>query len=84
MPIGYEIRCNYNIIMPIQYNKVPVTLQEKIDKAMKLTFEIRNPGDADFMRDFLISLIERGYLRVDHNQEVELEKQLENYKKQQQ
>lgn len=70
--------------MPIGYNRTPVTLQEKIDKAMKLTYDIRNPADADFMREFIITLIEKGYLRVNNDQEVELEKKLEDYKKQQQ
>jgi len=50
--------------MPIQYNKKAFTLQEKIDKAFQLTYHIHNIAEAQFMRNFLIELIEKGYTKL--------------------
>lgn len=50
--------------MPIQFRKTPVTLQEKIDKAIDITYHIKDPGDADFLRKFLIELMEKAFLKL--------------------
>lgn len=51
--------------MPISYNKQPATLQEKVDKAIRLTYQIHDLGDSEFLRAFLIALIEKAYTKLE-------------------
>jgi len=55
--------------MPINFRKQPATLQEKVDKAIRLTYQIHDTGDSEFMRAFIIDLLEKAYLKV--KQDVE-------------
>ena len=66
--------------MPIAFQKTPTSLQEKVDKLMQLTYQIKNPGDAEFARAFIIELIEKGYKSVSFT----LDNQIDGYKKLQQ
>jgi hypothetical protein len=80
--------------MPIEYQKQAFTLQEKIDKAMELTFELRKVADSEFMRAFLLELIEKCFKKllqerhlvgeVHYPDEHIIQNQIENYKRMQQ
>lgn len=82
--------------MPVKFNKQAFTLQEKIDKAMQLTYSLHNVSDAEFMRAFLLELIEKAFKKVlseRHNtedanpvypSELNIANQIENYKRLQQ
>ena len=51
--------------MPIGYKRQPSTLQEKVDKAIHLAYQIHDVGDSEFLRGFIIELIERAYTKVE-------------------
>jgi hypothetical protein len=50
--------------MPIGYKKQAFTLQEKLDKAFQLTYSIKDAGDAEFLRGFLIELVEKAFKKM--------------------
>ena len=50
--------------MPIGFKKQPFTLQEKVDKAMELTYQISDIGDSEFMRSFLLELIDKAFRKL--------------------
>lgn len=50
--------------MPIQFNKQAFTLQEKVDKAIQLTYQIHNIGDSEFLRNFIIELMDKAYTKI--------------------
>jgi len=51
--------------MPVQFRKQATTLQEKIDKAIQITYHMDDTGDAIFMRGFLIELLEKAFTKLD-------------------
>lgn len=50
--------------MPVSFNKQPATLQEKVDKAIKLTYHIGSVQDSEFMRAFILELLEKAFKRA--------------------
>ena len=80
--------------MSISYSRQPATLEEKIDKAIKLCYQIHSIGDSEFMRAFIIELLEKAYGDVlrDVNRgdgrfnpvEVEIASKIEELKREQQ
>jgi uridine kinase len=67
--------------MPIGYNRDPFTLQEKIDKAIKITWDIRDAHNAEFMRKFLLELIEKAYVKLPNDSSKSIGEQVETLKR---
>jgi len=58
--------------MPIQAHRQPFTLQEKIEKAINITYNIKGSDDAEFMRQFLYDIISKALNKIDEN--IDLDK----------
>lgn len=68
--------------MSFQFNKQAITLDEKLKRAVNITYNIKGSDDAIFMRNFLYYLIEKALTKLPEERTKEVQDTLDDLSRQ--